>query len=81
MSKAASLPGVSPSVCHLMCDESMKVVIANESGRKRQLADKDDFKKPHRPVKLNKAKPVDVPIKTSNRFDTLRKDTLQLGTS
>ena len=39
-----------PSV-DIMCDESMDIVmITNENGRKRQLADKDGFVKPHKPV-------------------------------
>ena len=74
VSKAASLPSVSPSVCsanrltaenskmssvllgpselvvELICVESMEVVITNESGRKRQLADKDGFVKPNKTV-------------------------------
>ena len=38
-----------------MCDESMEfssVSVTNETGRKRQLADKDGFEKPRKPAKL-----------------------------
>ena len=69
-------PGVS-----IVCDESMKIsslIETNETGRKRQLADKDGFEKPRKPAKLNvkaKQKPI------GNMFDGLREDAAKPGTS
>ena len=52
----SSVPIAPPEpVVDLICDGSMEIVIPNESGRKRQLADRDGFVKPHKPVKLNKS--------------------------
>ena len=71
-------PGVS-----LMCDESMEISSlsdTNETGRKRQLADKDGFEKPRKPAKL-KVKAKQKPIETGNIFDGLREDAAKLGTS
>ena len=60
-----------------MCDESMDIIVTNDSGRKRHLASKEEFEKSRKPVKLKKAKLVEAPIMTSKIIDILRKDTPQ----
>jgi len=66
-----------------VCDESMEISSlseTNETGRKRQLADKNDFEKPCKPAKL-KVKAKQKPIETCNMFDGLREDAAKPGTS
>ena len=72
---------MSEPVVDPICDKSMEVVVTNESGSKQQLAHKDEFVKSHKPVGLNKSKLINDPIKTTNLFETLRKDAPQLGPS
>ena len=58
----------------LVCDQSMEISSfseTNETGRKRQLSDKDGFEKPRKPAKL-KVKAKQKPIETGNMFDGLR---------
>ena len=64
-----------------MRDESMDCsCVANETGRKRQFADKDGFEKPWKPAKL-KVESKGESTDTSNIFEHLREDAAKLGTS
>ena len=73
-------PGVS-----LRCEEAMdfsSLSLTNETGRKRQLADKDGFEKPRKPAKLKDTdKGKEKPVETSNIFNHLREDAAKPGTS